>query len=70
MKVLLSITVLVLILQVAGQSLKEIKQLLADKYFITFKTYLDTVSKKYTRVNPNDKVRAMWKLKRNLTTVD
>ena len=67
MKVLLSITVLLLTLQASGQSLKEIKQLLAAKDFIAFKTYIDTASKKYTRVNPNSKVRAIWELKRDLT---
>lgn len=67
MKSLLTITILVLTLHASGQSLKEIKQLLADKDFRTFKTYIDTASKKYTTVNPNSNVRAIWELKRDLT---
>ena len=67
MKSLLTITILVLTLQASGQSIKEIKQLLADKDFEAFKTYIDTASKKYTRVNPNSNVRAIWELKRDLT---
>jgi hypothetical protein len=67
MKVLLTITVLVLALQASGQSLKEIKQLLAGKDFVAFKAYIDAASKKYTKVNPNSTLRAIWELKRDIT---
>jgi hypothetical protein len=67
MKLLLTITVLFLTLQVSGQSLQKIKQLLADKNFVAFKAYIDIASKKYSRVNPDSKVRAIWELERDLT---
>ncbi|GAB2819329.1 hypothetical protein [Ferruginibacter profundus] len=68
MKVLVTITFLILTLRASGQSLQKIKQLLANKDFIAFKTYIDAASKKYTRVDPNSKTRAIWELKRDLTT--
>lgn len=50
-----------------GQSLTEIKQLLGDKDFIAFKKYIDTTSSTYTKANAKSNVRAIWKLKRDLT---
>ena len=59
MKILLSIIVLLLTLQSSGQSINEIKQLLADKDFKFFK--------KYTNSNSNSNVTVIWLFNRDIT---
>jgi hypothetical protein len=53
----------------AGQSLTEIKQLLADRDFVAFKRYIDTASSKYTKATSGSNVRAIWDLKRDITPI-
>jgi hypothetical protein len=67
MKIFFSILLFVLTLQVSGQTLVEIKQLLEKKDFKAFENYITKSAKKYSRVNPNSNMRVIWQLKSDLT---
>lgn len=51
----------------AGQSLKEIRQLLASRDFTSFEKYIDTAMGRHNKRNNRSNISAFWELKRDLT---